>query len=450
MCGIYAVIGRTKHGLNSSDGDVLQQMMFATIPRGDDSTGLFMTDYLHPTKAPTGVKVLGGPHNIVYNAPLWKDVLGFLQRKAGAVIGHGRSATRGNISATNAHPFQHDHITLVHNGTLHGGVSYQKKGDVSIDVDSHALAVAMAEKGVARALSEVKGAYAVIVHDAKEGKLYVARNNDRPLCIYSSASRHYIMSEGDYLKTIVDRENKIMPKDTTLLVFKPETLVEFDLSDPEFYRPVGDIKALREAHEASETTQRVKEDEERRKKYQQGSPPSGSSASGSSRLAVTEKERHVLRKGVTEVSFLVEGFDPFGVNYRFYGRTPIGTKVFFISDTPKPEYIQRIGRAPVHSHVYKGDRESVFVKHRLIEWAKVLEDQPTGEEPAKAGFFLTANNKRISVDDWEKLRTHGGCNTCDATFGMLDYRKVVLTDDNMLLCIACAAEFSVGQVPKAH
>jgi len=437
MCGIYGIIARHKNGLNMSDQDILKQMMLDTVQRGDNSSGLFMTDFRKPTKSPTGVKVLGGPHNIIYNESLWGDVGKFLQRDAGAVIGHGRWATRGKVTAENAHPFKHEHITLVHNGTIHSGVSYAKKGNTDVEVDSHALCVAIAERGILEALSDVRGAYAVIVHDAKEGCLYIARNNDRPLHIYSTTSRHYIMSEGGFLDAIISRYNK-REKDQHTMYFKPEQLVKIDLKDPDQYYAVGDIAELRLKKEAA--AREVAD--ANRKKYMPPAFNGNLSGKGGSKRD-DDKERLTQARELKGCSFKVNSVEPYGTNFRYRGTTVEGTPMFFISDQNKSEYLGRTGEAKIHSYVNKNQQQCLFVRHRDISWHKPY-IETREEEPAAAGTFRTLNNKRITATDWAFRITREGCDHCDKTFTYLGYRDVVLTDDDKFLCAECAEEFMVG------
>lgn len=445
MCGIWGIISRTKNGLNASeDMPILKQMMLDTAQRGENSSGLFMTDYHIPTDAPTGVKVLGGPHNIIYNQPLWKEIDDYVHRKAGCIIGHGRHATRGKISAKNAHPFQHEHVTLVHNGTIYGGVDYHKQGETDVDVDSHALAVSIAKHGVLQALARVKGAYAVVVHDANEGCLYIARNDDRPLHVYSNATRHYIMSEGQYLNLILGRYGKLK-KDEVVMNFRPETLIKIDLSDPENYTVAGDIKALREEIEAVERAKREKEAEENRKKYQH----SGVGGNDRWQRPRNDKERLTPVRDLKITTFKVTRGEKYGTNWRYWGETTTKELVWFITECEKG-YEEWVGRAKIHSLSAKQGVCSIFVRHKDISW--ILGDVPdapvqlTEEAPANAGTFQLLNGKRVPCDVWQARIVHEGCNTCDRNFTMLSYRDAVLTDDDLLLCRNCAAEFHL--VPK--
>lgn len=447
MCGIFGIISRTKVGLSSADSDVLKQMMLDTAQRGDDSTGLFITDYQDPKAAPTGVKVVGGPHNIIYNESLWDEVEKYMQRHGGAVIGHGRAATRGSVNAKNAHPFQHEHITLVHNGTLQSGVKYDHTN--GIEVDSHGLAVAIAEKGIEEALLGIRGAYAIVVHDQKEGCLYIARNSERPLHIYSSDTRHYIMSEGPFLDVIMARYNKKV-KDSSVMYFRPEQLIKFDLSDPHTYTNEVDLGAIRLERENAERAAREKEAEENRKKYASHARPVNLHVVNGRKKRDSEKEKAELERELKQTTFCVLSVIPYGVNYKYLCRNTLNQTVCFISDQCKQEYINQIGSARIHSYVKKNGDELIFVRHREIKWIPFTEDELTpivpptvGEEPANAGYFLTYNNKRIPKADWNNRIMHEGCNTCAATFDYNRSRDVVLTEDDLLLCVSCAQEFSV-------
>lgn len=441
MCGIWGIIPRSKMGLFEADADVAKQMMLDTARRGEHSTGLFITNYHNPTEAPTGVKVLGGPHNIVWCQPLWKEIRAFVQKQAGSIVGHGRQATKGKISADNAHPFVHDHITLVHNGTLYGGVSYAKKGEIDVEVDSHALAIAMAEKGVAKALSEISGAYAVIVHDAKQGKLYFARNKDRPLALYTAHDRHYLMSEWTYLNALIWSLNKQVDGEK-IKILQEEALFYVDLADPREIRMECSIKLLREEFEEKRRAIWDAEDKERKK--QQASRHAEYSKRKAEKLSLKKES-----KG-KDVAFTVNGYKQYGTNIRYNARTLTGDDVFFITDSVKPNYMMRQGKAKIDSTVVTQGEVSYFVKHRQIQWLDELEKAETSkqipltaandEDDDQGAYFMTNNMKKMLYKDFNERIKDEGCDYCAKTFISTDDRKVCLTDDNKLLCFSCYAD----------
>lgn len=96
-----------------------------------------------------------------------------------AMIGHNRAGTRGGDCNNSAHPFQADHITLVHNGTL---TNYQTLAtEAPATVDSAYIAAGMAEHGEQETLEKLQGSFALVWHNANTGEINIARNKERPL-----------------------------------------------------------------------------------------------------------------------------------------------------------------------------------------------------------------------------------------------------------------------------
>jgi hypothetical protein len=436
MCGLWGVVSKVKQGLFQSDMDEIQQMMLDTVQRGDHSTGLFITDYQSPTDAPTGVKCVGGPHNIIYG-PIWKELTEYIGRRGGAVIGHGRHATRGKISVKNAHPFQHEDITLVHNGTIYGGLSFAKKGDTEIEVDSHALCVAMHERGVAEALTDIHGAYAIIAHDATDGYLYIARNKERPLFWYPARDRIYIMSEFQYLRALVHRYNKEV-EPNNIHIFEENILYRIDLDDPTDIVRVQDLQELRNAKEAEK---RKREEEERQKRAAEFRSRPGYSGDRYTPPVTTPASQAKKR---TEIIFEVKSIEPGrGGNYKYWCLGADKEKVYFETDTRREEYIGRIGEAKPNKIHWKDGKATFFVKHRSIEWDREPEVE---ESPIEGGYFLLANKKRMLVSDWHKRLTHEGCDVCDHNFSFNEYKDTWLTDDDKLVCRECQSLFHLQQM----
>ncbi len=437
-------------------------MMLDTVQRGEHSTGIFVTSYKNPKAMPTGVKVVGGPHNIYANKPVWDELSDYIGNQGGAIVGHGRLATKGKISSKNAHPFQYGHITLVHNGTLTGGVSFAKKGETEIEVDSHALAVSMAEKGMMETLATIKGAYAIIAHDAKEGCLWIARNSERPLHVYSSEGRHLIMSEKEYLDALIDKQN-MRKHDTHVMHFISEKLIKIDLKNPRDYILAGDIKEVREAKEKilREEARALRLEAERLEAEDRKNNPDkykprvtwkeGNPTGQAGMLPKSTKQAHHPKK----VSFVVKEIKPFKALWLYEcDMLSGGSRVHFMSDVRKESYIGMTGTADVHTVHEKGMFTDFFVKHRGIEWFEheqvetiKPEDRPdAGKEegaPITGGMFLTYNNKRIAIADWKDRIAHNGCHMCDRTFVLLDYKKTVLMSDNNLLCDECNRKLNV-------
>ena len=430
MCGIWGIVSRTGAGLLESDMDAVKMLMLTTVYRGEHSTGVFVTDYRAPKAAVTGLKVEGGPHNIIYNKPLWKELCDYVHMNGGAVVGHGRYATRGKINAKNAHPFVHKHITLVHNGTIYNGLSYAKKEEEEIEVDSHALAVAIAERGIEEALTDINGAYAVIVHDAEEGCLYIARNKDRPLWMYEADSRFYFMSEPFYLRPTVILANKL--KDgTSCAQLKEDILFKIDLDNPKELQIVRNLKEYSEEKRAKKWKAEQEEREKRALSYK-------NTSAGNTHVWPNAKPHTPMVVSFEVLSISGPGGSG---NFTYECETVDKRLVYFMSNREIPDYIGQVGKAHVNRAHYKMGKEWLFVKHRDIEWEK--EDQKGAEEedPMTGVYFLTANRKKIKDTVWDHRRTHEGCDHCDATFGPRDFNRVILTDDDKLVCTRCYESF---------
>lgn len=199
MCGIYGIFSRTKYGLNKIDLEHFDQMGIVTQLRGMHSSGVFSI----PPKTKEVPKIIKtvGPNFYLWHDKGWDAWQDYAFKQAQGIVGHGRAATKGKITKENAHPFRCKPITLVHNGTIYNGLDHHK----GVDVDSHALCLEIQQKGVYEALHNISGAYAIIVYNEEEGKVYIARNSERPLHILTTSDRFYVMSEADALTYLAKR-----------------------------------------------------------------------------------------------------------------------------------------------------------------------------------------------------------------------------------------------------
>jgi hypothetical protein len=178
MCGIVGVIN-ADNVYSVKRRDYLEQALFTGTLRGVHSTGVFavpklskVDEFLVYKKAIPGSDFIQMP--IVRN--LLMDV-----NKYRFIVGHHRQATVGSVSSANAHPFQVDNITLVHNGTLTSTHDLGVDNHLSIAVDSEIIAHAINKHGHEAALPRLQGAFALVWHNAEEDALYLYRNDQRPL-----------------------------------------------------------------------------------------------------------------------------------------------------------------------------------------------------------------------------------------------------------------------------
>lgn len=428
-------------GLFQKDVEYCKQMMLDTAQRGEHSTGVFAVSSKDPKLPPTGAKVVGGPHNLLYSKELWEDMSKFISTQSVAVVGHGRHATRGTITTENAHPFQHEHITMVHNGTLTGGVSYKDVNGKAVTVDSHALCIEIAEKGIVEALLNVRGAYAIIVHDQKEGCLYVARNGDRPLHIFETDKRLFLMSEYHYVDALVRRNGLDTKEFTQTKVIIPERVVKINVGSDTVMEVVANLTEIQKQRKEAliaENTKRYKTFQHTQGKWSKQS---------------SKDTTHTLKnRGLNEaVEFIINSFSKHGPNFKYVGLDPVTRKkILFISEESRPDYIGRTGRALSNRLWCSGQEEYLFVKHREIQWDEDVKKYlphvvtDTKEQGAAESTFRSKNNKAIKESDWEKRRVEEGCSGCDTKFDRDDLPKVTITEDDCMLCEACTLELQEG------
>lgn len=149
---------------------------------------------------------------LAYPAPLFLDLgivdqelRGFLQNTV--AVGHNRHATKGaSDKHENAHPFEHGHISLVHNGSLtsHFNISHGQQ----FTVDSEAICYSIMREGAAETIPKLNGAFALVWVDSNEQTLNFVRNEERPMAIAmnTKTNKMWWASEMDMLKWSLNRD----------------------------------------------------------------------------------------------------------------------------------------------------------------------------------------------------------------------------------------------------
>lgn len=168
MCGIVGFAG----GLGVKHERAFAELLIMNQLRGFDSVGVAKLGY---SRLPEVQKDIVDPVSFINSNPYIKMLKG-LNR---VLIGHNRAATQGTITAENAHPFSHNHITGVHNGTL----TYRRDLEeyARFPVDSDNLYYHMSVKGEADLWTKLFGAASLVWWDSKEETLNFLRNKDRPM-----------------------------------------------------------------------------------------------------------------------------------------------------------------------------------------------------------------------------------------------------------------------------
>jgi hypothetical protein len=185
MCGIVGFItAETSIGENERRKWFINALR-AGVVRGEDGTGMFMVKHKHEGSADWAKQ--GASAEYFLDSPQaterLRPTVDFGQYRA--VIGHNRSATVGNVSTENSHPFTEGPITLVHNGTLSNTHGLPNKSEKSkkATVDSHVICHNLATHTPDEVIKELTGAYALVWHDARDNSVNIIRNTERPLHI---------------------------------------------------------------------------------------------------------------------------------------------------------------------------------------------------------------------------------------------------------------------------
>jgi predicted glutamine amidotransferase len=217
MCGLVAAISKGNQGFEYKADLVFTQMLYANALRGMDSTGLY------------GINKHGNldmlksaqPSADFIRTPEAREFIDKIYMNYRIVVGHNRAATKGAVKDENAHPFIENNICLVHNGTL-----YNHKQLKDVDVDSHAITHALAEGKAEDVIPSLDGAFALIWYDAAKKKLFITRNNERPLYLVETEKTDYIASEDSMLEWLLSRNGHAK---VTAKYFKPFHLYSYDL-----------------------------------------------------------------------------------------------------------------------------------------------------------------------------------------------------------------------------
>lgn len=207
MCGLVGIYSNSL--LADLEVQLFKNLLLVDQIRGSHATGVIKVD----VKANTAHFHKAALDAVDFLA--MESTKDFLNKNKGHIlIGHNRYATMGNkTDHANAHPFNQDHITLVHNGGVDSWGLDQLEGhdDKSVVVDSHMVTMTIAKHGIKKAVTEhLSGAFALVWWDSNERSLNFIRNSDRPLYLASTTGGSLVWaSERGMLDVFLKREGRV-------------------------------------------------------------------------------------------------------------------------------------------------------------------------------------------------------------------------------------------------
>ncbi len=152
------------------------------------------------------------------------ELLGHERPFSNLAIGHTRWATHGRPSEENAHPHRSGDIAIVHNGIIENYVELKKtlisegysfNSDTDTEVICHLIhkysLILPFEDAVRKALTELKGAYAIAAINKTGDKRIVGARKDSPLCLGIGKDEYFIASDVpaffEYSKNVIFLED---------------------------------------------------------------------------------------------------------------------------------------------------------------------------------------------------------------------------------------------------
>lgn len=206
MCGLVGMITTT---LTTNERKAMRDLIFMDTLRGDHSTGI--ATYVKGTGKDSGTwyykRAVSGPDFLELAVP--KRMLNDQWK---VCMAHNRAATKGKINDKNAHPFHHDNIVGMHNGTLTSTLNLAAHKDFEVDSDN--IFFDMSKNGAEVTIPKLRGAFCLTWIDTDNNTFNICRNSQRPMYIGWNASQNLFMysSEEHILRAVVSGDRQGRPE----------------------------------------------------------------------------------------------------------------------------------------------------------------------------------------------------------------------------------------------
>lgn len=223
MCGIVGYIGKKHTGT-----DIVLNGLAALEYRGYDSAGIALLDNTKTIHV----------HKQVGRVQALRDSMSHTQLATTTAIGHTRWATHGSPSTTNAHPHYNADktIAVVHNGIIENhqelrkflednGYTFLSETDTETIphlVDYYSHKTKTFQQAVEKALTKLRGAYAILVMSSQDPDTLYAARLSSPLVVGIGKDGIFIASDAtailEHTKNVIylnDHELAVLKRDGT-------------------------------------------------------------------------------------------------------------------------------------------------------------------------------------------------------------------------------------------
>jgi predicted glutamine amidotransferase len=170
MCGLVGVAG----DIGFKTKDAFKDLLVFDSVRGKHSTGIAFAGKGDRIRL---VKAVGDPFCLFRESEFTDE----MKTWGKLLLGHNRHATKGKITAENAHPFEFDNIVGAHNGTLHYSSIPKLFDHHKYETDSQAIFSHINRHGIEDAITKMRGAWALTWLNVRDNTINLLRNSERPL-----------------------------------------------------------------------------------------------------------------------------------------------------------------------------------------------------------------------------------------------------------------------------
>ena len=399
MCGIFGyILKKQKH--QDIEG-VIRDLCFVGTLRGFDSTGFAFGN----NKTTNIQKTLSPGHDTIH-LPMFKNIISNI-KTYNYFIGHHRKATKGSITIENAHPFNHNHITLVHNGGVYSLINLYEKlqnfKNFATDSETicHALSIA---KDPLSVLPRIQGAYCLVWYNEREKTINIVRNNERPMSIAILKNGYIFASEYEMLRFAIDR-NQIKVEEYIQNI-PTHSLYTFPLNKPKQFT---------------------------KKEY---TPSSNTHLVGiNTGINQIDKER-INYTRLLNRQVVVEIYEVYRNNYltsaEGYVLDDKNNIMVVINDVAKDVKTGDLVDVKITSYVPRAHQKPPFLIGRYITTYLELKETTGSDDKTLKG----PNGKRISKKEFEKL-TKRGCAYCGGNLNESDADLIIWTFEGDPICDEC-------------